>query len=539
MQLKTTLNGHDLRAMFAAGTGWLEKIVSDINALNVYPVPDGDCGTNMLFTLRESLAESARIADGDAGAVVQAFAHGALMGARGNSGVILSQMWRGLAEELRDKKVIDAGDLARALQEAAETAYLALIEPTEGTILTVMRDAASAARQEASRNNASSISVLAAAVSAARSSVINTPNLLPVLKNAGVVDAGGHGIYTFMEGALLYLKDEMDNRSPEVLSHRLTLVKRPSVSPDNGSYGFCTQFMLKGAGLNVANLRRALEQLGNSLIVVGDTTAIRVHIHTHDPETVTRLASSFGVLFDIDIRNMDEQHQDFLLMNRGETVNLPIAVIAVVNGDGMVNVFADLGVTAIIPGGQTMNPSTNDILRTVEEVLSDNIILLPNNKNIIPTALLVQSLTQKNLKVIPTETIPQGISALVAFIPEADFETNINQMAAAIATVRTIEVTRATCATRLNALDIKEGQFIGLLDGELLAVNDTPDNVIFQLLAQINLAHAHIVTLYFGENIDEIEAKQVIARICASYPELEVGMVKSGLTDYHYVVSVE
>ena len=236
---------------------------------------------------------------------------------------------------------------------------------------------------------------------------------------------------------------------------------------------------------------------------------------------------------------MDEQHQDFLLMNRGKTASLPTAVIAVVNGDGMVNVFADLGVAAIVPGGQTMNPSTIDILRTVEEVPSNNIILLPNNKNVIPTALLAQPLTKKNLKVIPTETIPQGIAALVAFIPEADFETNAAQMTAAITTVRTIEITRATRATKLNNLDIKEGQFIGLLDGELLAVSNTPDDVIFHLLARIDLAQAHIVTLYFGKDTNEIEAKQISAGICERYPELEVGVVKSGQPNYHYIISVE
>jgi dihydroxyacetone kinase-like predicted kinase len=244
-------------------------------------------------------------------------------------------------------------------------------------------------------------------------------------------------------------------------------------------------------------------------------------------------------MFDVDIRDMDEQHQDFLLMHRGKVSALLSAVIAVVNGEGMVNVFADLGVTAIVPGGQTMNPSTTDILRTVEEVPSDNIILLPNNKNVVPAALLVQQLTKKKLRVIPTETVPQGISALVAFIPEADFETNAEQMTAAIATVRTIEITRATRATRLNGLDIKRGQFIGLLDGELLAASDAPGDVIFRLLARIDLAQAHIVTLYSGKDTTQSEAQEVGARIGERYPGLEVGVVKSGQPNYYYIISVE
>ncbi len=539
MERKKTIDGRDLRAMFSAGAAWLEKIVPDINALNVYPVPDGDCGTNMLLTMRASLAEAAKLADGGATAMVQAIAKGALMGARGNSGVILSQIWRGLAQGLDGKNVIGASDLALAFQEAADTAYLALSNPVEGTILTVMRDAASSAGREAASADASAVSVLTAAVNAARASVMNTPNLLAVLKDAGVVDAGGHGLYTFLEGALLYLKSDMDGRSPELLSRRTPLVTGPAVSQQEDSYGFCTQFMLRGEGLNVAKLRGALEGLGESLIVVGDASAVRVHIHTHDAEAVTRLASSLGTLFDIDIRNMDKQHQDFLLMHRGKLSGLRSAVIAVVNGEGMVNVFADLGVAAIVPGGQTMNPSTTDILRTVEEVPSDNIILLPNNKNVIPAALLVQQLTEKNLRVIPAQTIPQGISALVAFVPEADFETNAAQMAAAIATVRTIEVTQATRATRSNSLDIRRGQFIGLLDGELLAVSNSPDDVVFQLLARIDLAQARIVTLYFGKDTGQTEAEQISARIGERYPEFEVGVVKSGQPNYQYIVSVE
>jgi DAK2 domain fusion protein YloV len=541
MERKTTLDGYDLKAMFSAGAAWLEKIVPDINALNVYPVPDGDCGTNMLLTLRASLEATGGVVNGDIGPVADAVARGALMGARGNSGVILSQIWRGLAQCLTDKKVVDAGGLAEALQNAADTAYLALSNPVEGTILTIIRDAASAADREASSAGASPVSVLAAAVAAARASVLNTPELLNVLKEAGVVDAGGHGLYTFLEGALLYLQGDTDGRSPEVLlANYLTPAAEIAAGPrQDNSYGFCTQFMIRGLGLNIANLRTALDGLGESLIVVGDVSDIRVHIHTHDPEKVTKLASTFGNLFDINIRNMDEQHQDFLLMQRGRTSSLPAAVVAVVNGDGLVNVFADLGVAAIVPGGPTMNPSTTDILRTVEDVPSENIILLPNNKNIIPAALLVRQLTKKNLKVIPTKTIPQGISALVSFVPEDDFETNVLKMSEAIDTVRTIEIARATRATRVNNLDIKKGQFIGLFDGELLAAGDRPDDVIFQLLARTDLSLSNIMTIYYGKDASEADANRISDAIDQRYPEVDIGVVKSGQPNYYYIVSVE
>jgi hypothetical protein len=539
MERKPTVDGHDLKAMFTDGAAWLEKIVPDINALNVYPVPDGDCGTNMLLTIRASLAEAAGLVDGGIGSVAEAIARGALMGARGNSGVILSQMWRGLAQALKEKAVIDGRDLALALQKAAETAYLALSKPVEGTILTVIRDAASAARRESMSSGASPESVLAAAVNAARASVMNTPNLLAVLKEAGVVDAGGHGLFTFLEGALLHLKGDTDNRFPELLSQRVPLVAVSAVrSQKEQSYGFCTQFMVRGQGLSVAELRSAIENLGESLLVVGDASAIRVHVHTRDPEAVTRLASSFGTIFDVDIRNMDEQHQDFLLMNKGRP-NLPVAVVAVVDGNGMTNVFADLGVAAIVPGGQTMNPSTTDILAAVEKVPSDNIIILPNNKNIIPVAELVRQLTKKNLKVVPSKTIPQGISALVSFVPEEDFETNVSRMLAAIETVTTIEVARATHAGKVNGLGIKKGQFIGLLDDELLAAGDHPEDVIFELVGKIDANQASVVTLYFGKDISEKEAKRISDSISERYPKLEVGIVKSGQPNYHYIISIE
>jgi DAK2 domain fusion protein YloV len=540
VERKAYLDGHDLKAMFAAGSDWLEKIVPDINALNVYPVPDGDCGTNMLMTIRASLEEAGRLADGGAGDIVQAIYKGALMGARGNSGVILSQIWHGLAQELQDKAMVDTGDLARALRKAAETAYLALSHPVEGTILTVAREAAAAAEREASNADATPASVMAAAVKAARAAVMNTPNLLDVLKEAGVVDAGGHGLYTFLEGALLYLKGETDSRSPEVLSHQAPLViEAPPVPHEKGPFGFCTQFMVRGTGLSVAGLREALAGLGESLIVVGDAAAIRVHIHTHDTIAVTRTAASFGTVFDLDIRNMDDQHQDFLLMRRERAAVLPAAVIAVVSGDGLIDVFAGLGVAAVVPGGQTMNPSTTDIVHAVEKVPSENVIILPNNKNIIPTAELARQLTTKILRVIPTETVPQGISALVAFLPEAGIEANVAAMTDAAATVRTIEVTRATRSTRLNDLEVREGQFIGLLDGKLITAGDAPEDAVLQVLAGLDLNKDYVMTVYFGADASEKEARQIGTLVRGRYPRLEIGVIQGGQPSYPFIISIE
>ena len=541
MKQSRTLSGNDLRAMFTAGTNWLEKIVPDINALNVYPVPDGDCGTNMLLTMRASLTEANKLADSPGVSfMAEAIAKGALMGARGNSGVILSQVWRGLFEGMKRKMTVDAQDLAQALKEASEVAYQALSSPVEGTILTVIRDAADAAIEEASDDGASLISAIEAAVDAARVSVKNTPNLLQVLRDAGVVDAGGHGLYTLFEGALLYLKGDTDNRSPELLNTGVPLaVQTSQTSREEDSYGFCTQFMIKGTDIDTAELKKALESLGTSLMVVGDSQAIRVHIHTADPGAVIKVASTFGEPVDQDIRDMDEQHIEFLVLHGEKMTKLDTAIIAVINGDGMIDVFSDLGVSAIIPGGQTMNPSTMDMLRTVEEVPADNIILLPNNTNVIPTALLVQPLTKKTVRVIPTETIAQGITSLMAFVAEVDFETNAEEMTEAMTTVRTIEVTCATRSSRVNNISIKKGQVIGLLDGELLAVSDKCEDVIFQLLRRIDMEGADILTIYHGIDANTTDTKQISSQISELYPKLECGVVDGGQPNYEYIVSVE
>jgi DAK2 domain fusion protein YloV len=536
-----TLSGKQLKEMLVAGTGWLEKIVPDINALNVYPVPDGDCGINMLFTMRSSLAEAANL-DDDAGisSVAEALAKGSLMGARGNSGVILSQIWRGLYEELKGKETINAQEFAAALEQASKTARHALSNPVEGTILTVIKDAASAAVQEAFNTSSSPITAIEAAVDAARISVKKTPDLLQVLKDAGVVDAGGHGLFTLLEGALLHLKNDMDNRSPELLNSTVVLsVQSPQITIEEEPYGFCTQFMINGKNLDLSGLKASLTGMGKSLIVVGDPNNIRVHIHTQEPNKVLETALEYGEPVDIDINDMDEQHIEFLVLHKEKMTKNGTAIIAVVNGDGMMNVFSDLGVSAIIPGGQTMNPSTMDMLQTVEEVTPENIIFLPNNKNVIPTANLLQPLTGKNINIIPTETIPQGISALIAYIPENDFETNVEEMTDAITSVRTIEITHATRTTKVNGLSIGGGEIIGLLDGSILTSGKNYQDTIMDLLADIDMDGKNILTIYYGKDANPDQAQEIREIIGDRYSGLEIGVVNGGQPHYEYIISVD
>jgi len=529
MKQVDTIGGQDLKEMFSAATNWLEKSAPDIDALNVFPVPDGDCGTNMLLTMRSSIEEAGRVPSQSISVVAQAMAKGALMGARGNSGVILSQIWRGVAKSFDNKDIANGAELAEALAEASDTAYRGLSNPVEGTILTVLKDAAKAARDKATEST-DVIGVLESATAAASESVANTPSLLPILRETGVVDAGGQGFFTLLEGALLYLSGDvqlMQFRKSRVIASSVPITAKPIQLSEEAEvpFGYCTEFLLKGEDLNPDRLCKKLKRKGESLIVVGDDSTVRVHIHTTDPGNVLHYVTSMGTLGTVSIRNMDEQHEDFLAMQKNRMPSVDMAIVAVVPGDGLADVFTSLGTTAIVPGGQSMNPSTKDILQAVEAAPSDKIIILPNNKNVILSAQQVESVTRKHIKVVPTETIPQGAAALLAFDYEADFDTNAKLMAEATTAVTTIEITRATRSTKINGLVIKKKQAIGLIDGHILGVNNKPNDVLKVLMARVNLDKKEVVTIYYGADTQEDEAGQVASTVRESYPNLQVEVV--------------
>jgi len=544
MKQVDSVAGQDLREMFAAATSWLEKSSAEIDALNVFPVPDGDTGTNMLLTMRSTMEEAYRAPDNSASGVAQAMAKGALMGARGNSGVILSQIWRGLAQGLEGKESFTAVDLANALQQSALISYKALSNPVEGTMLTVMKEAAAAAQAQVADGNNDVISVLEATVNAAGDSVADTPRLLKVLRDAGVVDAGGQGLHTILEGALRYLRGEMELmrlRKPKIivseLPHTTSLPQVAGV--EEIPYGYCTEFMLKGEKLEPDNIRKSLEKKGESLIVVGDDSTVRIHIHTTEPGNVVRFATKLGTMHQVSIRNMDEQHQDFLEMQKERMPTTDTAVIVVASGDGLTDVFSSLGAAAVIPGGQTMNPSIKDLLQAVEATFSDKVIILPNNKNIVLTAEQVQSLTQKTVQVVPAQTIPQGVVALLAFDYEADFKTNTQIMEKALSSVRSIEITRAVRSTKVGGLKIKRKQPIGLLDGDLVAAGNSNLDVVSQVLAKVDLDKAEVVTIYYGADAESAEAEQVSAGIREQHPQLQVEVIRGGQPHYSYIISIE
>ena len=536
-------DGQTLREMFASGTAWLEKSAPDINAINVFPVPDGDTGTNMLLTMRSALEEAKASSNTQVSSVARSLARGALMGARGNSGVILAQFWRGLAKGLEGKSSFGGEDFARALAEASLAAYQGIVKPVEGTILTVLKDAAKAA-QKAAEGGDDLTSVLEAAVKSAEESVARTPSLLPVLKEAGVVDAGGQGFYVLLDGALQFLKGE---------SHKIQYRKPRLVVAETGSlpktmhppsqvetpYGYCINFVLDGQNLNPGKIEKHLAKKGQSLIVTGDDALIRVHIHSFQPGEILNYAARLGKLHEITINNMDDQYAQFIKMQKERMPSVDTAVVTVATGDGFYKLLHSLGDIIIVPGGQTMNPSVRELLHAVEAAPSDKVILLPNNKNIVSAASQVQSLTSKKVKVIPTRSIPQGIAAFLAFSYDLDLEQNTEAMQEAASRVKVIEVTRAVRGTRLNGLEIKKGQFIAILnDEDLIASADKMKDVVIEALEKAGVEKAGIVTIYYGVGVKEGEVQQVAGEICERY-HVEVEAVYGGQPHYSYIISLE
>jgi hypothetical protein len=543
MKQVKSISGQDLREMFAAATSWLEKSSAEIDALNVFPVPDGDTGTNMLLTMRSTMEEAYRAPDRSASAVAQAMAKGALMGARGNSGVILSQILRGLAQGVTEKELLNAVDLVNALQQSSAMAYKGISNPVEGTILTVIREVAEATQAQASGAGGDLVSVMEVAVDTARESVARTPHLLAVLREAGVVDAGGQGLYTILDGALRYLRGEVEQmklRKPQIVASDVHATKMPHmIAAEEVPYGYCTEFLLKGDKISTDKIRKRLEKKGESLIVAGDESAVRIHIHTLNPGDVVHYATKLGTVHQVSIRNMDEQHQDFLEMQKERMPATDTAIIAVVSGEGLTDILTSLGASAIVPGGQTMNPSTKDLLQAVESVPSDKVIILPNNKNIVATANQVHSLTSKAVGVVPAETIPQGVAALLAFDYEANLKTNTQIMKKAISAVRTIEITRATRSTRLGELKIKRKQPIGLLDGDLIAAGKNNIDVLNQVLSKLDLGEAEVITIYYGADTKTAEAEQISNSMREQHPQLQIEVVQGGQPHWNYIISIE
>lgn len=544
------VDGQGLKRLIEASLAWLRYHQPAINALNVFPVPDGDTGTNMLLTMQSAWHEIEHSPDENASHIAQSVAHGALMGARGNSGVILSQLWRGFARGLSGKKVFGAHDLPVAMRAASDTAYKGVLKPVEGTILTVSRAVADAAEQ-AARESDDFVQVLDYMVQGAREAVANTPNQLEILKQAGVVDSGGQGLAVILEGMLRYLNGE-SVAADRVVEAAVDLAHVPTdAAIDAGDvaqgYSYDVQCIIKGRNLNVEEARARIAEMGLSTLVVGDSETIKVHVHVPRPSAVLAYAETLGRLHDVVIEDMAAQYQQFLLGRTAPPIQAPgynlkagdIATLAVAPGDGLTRVFQSLGTTAIVPGGQTMNPSTHDFVQLLDALPTDRALLLPNNSNVILAARQAAELTKKQVRVVPTKTIPQGIAAMLAFNEQRDLETNAQIMEAAARHVQTGEVTTATRSVEFNGLKVEQGQVIGLLNDELATANATVEEAVWSLLDRMGAANLEIVTLYFGNGLTAGAAEILANAIRNRYSHLEVEVVEGGQPHYDYIISAE
>jgi fatty acid kinase len=547
----SVFDGQDLKKAMLAGAASLEEHREIINALNVFPVPDGDTGSNMFATIQAAFRDVINCDDTSAGVISARLAHGALLGARGNSGVIFSQILRGLAQGLDKKQTFSALDLALALDEAQRLAYRAVIKPVEGTILTVVRETAEAAMASAKRGD-DLVSMMQEAIIAARQSVAHTPDLLPTLKQAGVVDAGGQGLCTILEGVWHYVRGESGQvTNASLLTSSTTPILESTVKKGRvkieEEFGYEVVFLLRGENLDVKGIRQTIIDMGGvSTVVAGDEKMLKIHTHSESPGKILDYGVSLGSLLDINIENLQEQSLTYAAESEAEhtaeemqPVTHPIATVAVVAGPGFERVFRSIGVTAIVPGGQTMNPSTEELLAAVDAVDARQVILLPNNNNVILSARQVTGLSSKEVFVVPTESMPQGIAALLGFNFEADFEANCEAMAEAASHIQTAEITTAIRTVQVGGVRVREGDFIGLVNGNLVIAGQDIEYVIRETLQRMNIERFEIVTLYFGEGVTRQQAEDTARSIKEKYSHLEIEVVDGGQPHYAYILSAE
>ncbi len=523
--------GEHFRAILASAVHLLAGRVETINNLNVFPVPDGDTGTNLLLTLRAAVQATEDPNLVDVGSLAEALARGALMGARGNSGVILSQYLRGLARGLAGEPTIDGPVLARALVEASRAARAAVEQPVEGTILTVATDVATVAASAAAAG-ASLLEVVDQAVAEARESVARTRDLLPVLRQANVVDAGGMGLFTILEGMALGLRGE-DLPPPDEAVRSSPAAAR--LEP--GRYGYCTEFLIRGARLEASVIRSQLAPLGDSLLVVGDGTILRVHLHTHAPGRAIDVALAHGGVEQIKIEDMQQQHRH-LRESAPDPTTASSALLAVVAGDGFGELYRSLG-AAIVPGGQTLNPSAEEILRVARQVPAPHCVILPNNPNVTLAAQQARALSDKPLSIVPTRNLAEGVAAALAFQPQKMGEENAVAMRRALADVRTGLVTVAVRDARVGHHEIRTGAVLGLVDDQIEVVGETLDAVVVQLLHLLGAAEAEVITLYVGEGVAADETARLQAHLQATWPGQHVELVLGGQPHYPYILACE
>lgn len=549
-----TINAEVLAKMFLAGAGNIEAKKEFINELNVFPVPDGDTGTNMSLTIMAAAKEVTAIEQFDMASLAKAISSGSLRGARGNSGVILSQLFRGFTKGIKEHKEVDTVILAKACMKAKETAYKAVMKPKEGTILTVARGIAEKAVELAETTDDLEI-FIPQVIDHAEYVLSQTPDMLPVLKEAGVVDSGGQGLLEVLKGAYdAFLGKEIDY-SKIAPSTGKSNVKVNSDVPADIKFGYCTEFIImtekEFTEKDEREFKAYLESIGDSIVCVADDEIVKIHVHTNDPGLAIQKALTFGQLSRMKIDNMREEHQEKLIRDaeklaqeeankKKEEPRKEMGFIAVSIGEGLNEIFRELGADYIIEGGQTMNPSTEDMLAAIDAVNAEHIFILPNNKNIIMAANQAQSLTKdKDIIVIPTKTVPQGITAIINYMPELDAKANEETMLEEIKNVKTGQVTYAVRDTRIDDKEIHEGDIMGIGDAGILSVGTSIEETTKDMLAQLVDEDSELISLYFGQEVSEEEAERFSAEIEELYPDADVDTHFGGQPIYYYVLAVE
>ncbi|KZL94441.1 DAK2 domain-containing protein [Clostridium magnum] len=549
------IDGQSFYNMIVNASNKLEEQKEYVNALNVFPVPDGDTGTNMSMTFRTAVSELQNINDMSLSEVSRKLAKGALMGARGNSGVILSQIFRGIAKGLEGKNEANALEFANSLMEGSKSAYKAVMRPTEGTILTIVR----AAGESAIKSNQSDVTELLGEVCEYSKLILDkTPEMLPVLKKAKVVDAGGMGLLIILQGMYEALQQGMELVEVKEIKETSMESAAKNLGEQNIKFGYCTEFFIRSNNSDINKFKNNIETMGDSMVVVSDDDIIKVHIHTNDPGWVLSQAIKLGELSKIKIDNMREQHRHVLSIednsysgekaaaseneetpSKTEVELKKYAFISVAMGEGIKNIFEDLGVDFIIEGGQTMNPSTQDILECINNINAENILILPNNKNIIMAANQAAELSDKSVKVVATKTIPQGITAVTVFNPDGDLDANIKAMEEAINSVTSGSVTYAVRDTEMDGKIIKEGNILGLVEGKIQEVGENMFVVCQDIIEHMVNEESELITILYGKDCEEERVKEFVANLEDKYSNLDIQSYNGQQPLYYFIVSVE
>jgi hypothetical protein len=544
-----TCDGQQLKKMAKAGLEVLELNRQAVNDLNVFPVPDGDTGTNMVLTMRAAIKQLEGFEGDHVGEAARELAQGALMGARGNSGVILSQIWRGFARTLKDTKQFGAEELAEAIKEGSDTAYKGVMRPVEGTILTVIREGAEEALDATSKSWDLRF-ILARMVERCQQSLERTPELLPVLKQAGVVDAGGQGLVYILEGMLGYVTGELKLKTAETTAAELA--PQALVAPAGGlDNPYDVQFILHGENLDVISIRNDIDAMGDSTVVVGDERTIKVHVHVKDPGVPISYGIGRGRIDDVVVENMQAQ-MDLLVRSQppqqaSAAIDIPevevkegeIAIVAVAAGDGLADIFRSLGANGIVDGGQSNNPSTEEIYKAIEKMPTDKVIVLPNNKNIILAAEAAKELSSKEVYVVPTKNVPQAVSAMLCLNRAVDVGTAAASMNEACSHVSSGEIAFATRSANLHGVTVEEGEIIGVANGRLCASSSEVSEVLQCILEEMDMKNRELISVYYGSEVSEDDAESLAEEIVSLYPEAEVEVLRGGQSIYQYILGAE